>query len=242
MNNVERARCIIANFNKNYRPTGCCCLAPINVVPGNMTLQIGTVITGAPGSQASASITGTAPNYFLNLTIPQGPTGPVGPTGPIGPTGPQGIEGPTGPTGATGPELVSAYGGLYNAASQTITLGAGNPTYVVELPTQLPAVNVTYTPANSITVDEAGVYQIFYGAELTAGATTTVTIAVRNNGGNLTPTQETENLTDSTGASYNGNAIVSLNANDVLDIGLTATTNTNTVTVDDATLTIVKIA
>ena len=45
------------------------------------TLTIGTVTTGAPGSEANASITGTAPNYILNLTIPQGPTGPTGSTG-----------------------------------------------------------------------------------------------------------------------------------------------------------------
>ena len=40
------------------------------------TITIGTVTTGAPGTQASASIDGTAPNFTLNLTIPQGPTGP----------------------------------------------------------------------------------------------------------------------------------------------------------------------
>ena len=74
MNNVERARCIVANFNKNYRPTACCCVAQTNVVPGNMTLTIGTVTTGAPGTQASASITGISPNFVLNLTIPQGAT------------------------------------------------------------------------------------------------------------------------------------------------------------------------
>ncbi len=36
------------------------------------TLTIGTVTTGAPGSEASASITGDSPNFVLNLTIPQG--------------------------------------------------------------------------------------------------------------------------------------------------------------------------
>ena len=41
------------------------------------TLTIGTVTTGDPGTEASATITGTAPNYILNLTIPQGPTGPA---------------------------------------------------------------------------------------------------------------------------------------------------------------------
>ena len=111
MNNVQRARCIIENFNKNYRPSPCCCIAQQNVVPGNMTLQIGTVTTGAPGSAAAASITGVAPNFFLNLTIPQGATGPTGPaglqgevgaTGPTGPTGLQGEIGATGPTGLQG--------------------------------------------------------------------------------------------------------------------------------------------
>lgn len=41
------------------------------------TLTIGTVTTGEPGTDAEATITGTAPNYVLNLTIPQGPTGPT---------------------------------------------------------------------------------------------------------------------------------------------------------------------
>lgn len=41
-------------------------------------LTVGTVTTGAPGSQAAASLTGTAPNQTLGLTIPQGPQGPAG--------------------------------------------------------------------------------------------------------------------------------------------------------------------
>jgi len=41
------------------------------------TITIGTVTTGDPGTEAAATITGTAPNFVLNLTIPQGPTGPA---------------------------------------------------------------------------------------------------------------------------------------------------------------------
>jgi len=41
------------------------------------TLTIGEVTTGEPGTEAEASITGTSPNFVLNLTIPQGPTGPA---------------------------------------------------------------------------------------------------------------------------------------------------------------------
>ena len=53
-------------------PTG-----PAGVDAESPTLTIGTVTTGAPGSESSATITGTSPNFILNLTIPQGPTGPA---------------------------------------------------------------------------------------------------------------------------------------------------------------------
>lgn len=60
-------------------PTGA--IGPTGATP---VLTIGDVTTGAAGSSASASITGTAPNFVLNLTIPMGATGPTGPTGPTG--------------------------------------------------------------------------------------------------------------------------------------------------------------
>lgn len=45
--------------------------------PAN-TLTIGTVTTGATGTNAAASITGTAPSQTLNLTLPAGPKGDAG--------------------------------------------------------------------------------------------------------------------------------------------------------------------
>jgi hypothetical protein len=48
--------------------------------PAN-TITIGTVNSGTP---AAANITGTPPLQYLNLTLPQGPTGPAGATGPAG--------------------------------------------------------------------------------------------------------------------------------------------------------------
>ena len=53
-------------------PTG-----PAGIDGETPTITIGTVTTGAPGTDAEATITGTAPNFILNLTIPQGPTGPT---------------------------------------------------------------------------------------------------------------------------------------------------------------------
>ena len=73
-------------------------------------IGIGTVTTGAAGSQASASISGTTGDVSLNLTIPrgntgaQGPRGPAGAKGDTGATGPQGPAGAKGDTGATGPQ------------------------------------------------------------------------------------------------------------------------------------------
>ena len=85
-------------------------------------IEIGTVETT---EEAEASITGTRPNFVLNLGIPkgekgdkgeqgpqgiqgiQGEVGPQGPIGQIGPQGPQGIKGETGtqgPMGLTGPK------------------------------------------------------------------------------------------------------------------------------------------
>ena len=54
-------------------------IGPTGPVGETPTITIGTVTTGEPGTEASATITGTSPNFVLNLTIPQGPTGPTGP-------------------------------------------------------------------------------------------------------------------------------------------------------------------
>lgn len=62
---------VIPPFYTCYGATG-----PTGPTGATPTLSIGTVTTGDPGTEATATITGTAPNYMLNLTIPQGPTGP----------------------------------------------------------------------------------------------------------------------------------------------------------------------
>ena len=53
-------------------------------------ITIGTVTTGAAGTNAAATITGTTPNLVLNLTIPQGAKGSTGSQGK------QGIQGEPG--------------------------------------------------------------------------------------------------------------------------------------------------
>lgn len=50
-----------------------------------VNLTVGTITTGAPGAAATVTITGTAPNQSLSMTLPKGDTGPTGPTGAAGP-------------------------------------------------------------------------------------------------------------------------------------------------------------
>lgn len=55
-----------------------------STVPGPANeLSIGTVSTGAPGSQAAVTITGTAPNQTLGFAIPRGDQGVRGPAGNV---------------------------------------------------------------------------------------------------------------------------------------------------------------
>lgn len=65
---------------------------PISTV----SVQIGDTITGAPGTDAEVTNSGTDEKVVLNFTIPRGAQGPKGDTGP------QGLKGDTGPQGPKG--------------------------------------------------------------------------------------------------------------------------------------------
>ena len=62
--------------------------APVGGGGAMPTLSMGQIQTLPAGSQATASITGTAPNFVLNLGIPVGNTGAQGATGATGAQGP----------------------------------------------------------------------------------------------------------------------------------------------------------
>ena len=100
--NLDEIRKRIECEQQSMPKQTCCCGTRPPVDPGvTPTLTIGTVTTGEPGSEADASIPGTAPNFVLNLTIPQGETGPQGEQGIQGIQGEQGETGPAGADGLT---------------------------------------------------------------------------------------------------------------------------------------------
>lgn len=145
--------------------------------------------------------------YTLDFTIPQGPTGPAGIDGATGPTGP-----------ANG---LNAYGGKYNNTPSTLNLIIGSATQI-PLANAMPNLNTTYTPANSITVAQAGTYEINYFSNLSAAVGTTVTQAVRINGTNIPSTIISRVLAVGVGSTYTGSTIVTLAAGDVLDMAVSA--------------------
>lgn len=65
-------------------------------------MELGTVETLPPGSDAYVENVGTERNQVWNIGIPKGDQGPEGPEGPQGPEGPEGPQGPDGPQGPAG--------------------------------------------------------------------------------------------------------------------------------------------
>ncbi len=185
---------------------------------------------------------------MAGATGPTGPTGPqgiqgvAGATGPTGPTGPQGIQGavgatgPTGPTGPAGENGLGAYGGKYNDTAQILALTNGVPT-TIELPTDMPNNNVQYTPANSITINEAGDYEINYSANVTSTNSSTIALAVRDNGTAIDSATLTNTFSDGENNIYSGSVIRTLAAGDVIDMTLTST-EAATGSVNNATLSV----
>lgn len=102
----------------------------------NFDLQIGTVSTLSPSSQATVTVIGSPPTYTLNFGIPQGavgatgsggsvgPAGPQGEAGPVGPTGPSGATGPEGPAGPQGPAGINTWGSITGSISSQVDLDA----------------------------------------------------------------------------------------------------------------------
>lgn len=66
------------------------------------TIAIGTTTTGAAGSTAKVTNTGTTSNAVFNFTIPRGEKGDKGATGVAGAKGDEGDKGDTGSAGAKG--------------------------------------------------------------------------------------------------------------------------------------------
>ena len=180
--------------------------------------------TGPQGPQGLQGLQGvqgvTGPQGETGATGPVGPQGLQGATGATGATGPQGAIGPTGPTGPAGPAGAAgtgliAYGGLYGTTTDAVAL----TTTPVALPlgTQMPSSNLTYG-TNSVTVTDAGTYELAYGVRGSMSDGSSLTVSVGQNGTAIAATTITDALTSGTPSSVHGQTIVTLSAGDVLTL------------------------
>lgn len=120
------------NCGNNWQDCGnSCCMPSCSCQPGGQicpdTITIGTTITGAPGTEARVTNSGTPQNPVLNFIIPQGATGQQGPQGIQGPQGPQGIQGVQGEPGATGPQGPAGAAGPQGPQGPTGPTGPQGP-------------------------------------------------------------------------------------------------------------------
>ena len=90
------------------------------------------------------------------------------------------------------------------------------------MPSAMPSDGVTYIPANSITVTDAGNYEINYSTTLSVAVGTTVTIAVRSNGTDIPGATVSRVLSVGVGSLVNGSTIVSLPAGAVINMVISA--------------------
>ncbi|WP_431603165.1 BclA C-terminal domain-containing protein, partial [Clostridium beijerinckii] len=163
--------------------------------------------TGVTGPSGDTGATG--PIGDTGVTGPTGDTGATGPTGDTGVTGPTGPSGATGPTGPTGAGL-AADGYVYQLATiadATVVGGADIP-----FSNNGPLSNIAHTPGTTtVTVAIAGVYEINYGASITAGIGAQIAIAVNGTVDASTPISALV----ATGE-ISGSAILTLAAGDVI--------------------------
>lgn len=142
-------------------------------------LTAGTVTTGAPGSSASISITGSAGSQVLNVTVPRGAVGATGPAGPTGATGATGQQGPAGsgtgdvlgPGTVAGDELVLFNGPTGTSIKRNTTLTGG----LLKATSGVPSIAVAGTdyvlPSGSITGNAGTATKLQTASTLTIGAT-----------------------------------------------------------------------
>jgi hypothetical protein len=94
----------------------------------------------------------------------------------------------------------------------------------VALNTAMPLENVSYS-ANTLTIAEAGVYEVAYNLGVEGSGSVDFNATVRANGTPITQTETFRNLLSSTPVTMTTSTILNLNAGDVLDLAVEVTGN-----------------
>lgn len=176
-----------------------------------------TGATGSPGPAGPAGATGitgaTGPAGPVGATGATGAQGVIGPTGATGITGATGPTGPTGATGATGIANLTSYGSFVSTTPRTVS--AGDKVVLDQVLNASAGLGlISGTP--NVTVINAGVYHIIYSVRTSFAIGSTIVLQI--NGVNV-PQTEISVLSDI--GQPTGYATLTLNAGDILSIGVT---------------------
>ena len=178
------------------------------------TVAVGSVQTVAPEETASVTNGGTPEAAILNFAIPRGATGAEGPAGPQGEAGADGTVVPVALQ-----SLLSASGDV-TPADGPLTLPAA---------TVYPAGSGITAAGDTITLEDAGLYEITYNLGYTANGDLSTAQAVLSVGGTPIP---------STVRSLNNQTFV--NATYIADVGASTPVQVilNTADLTDVNLTV----
>lgn len=123
------------------------------------SIVVGVVNTLSSGAPATASLSGSAPNYSVNLGIPAGATGASGAAGADGTNGTDGTNGSNGAPGPSGPSGPDAYSA---PSTRTVALATAyqcsDPTAPCEV-----TINLTSSASLSLTAGTSNTADILVG-------------------------------------------------------------------------------
>ena len=213
----NRLNCCCNNFVPVPGPTG-----PAGTAA---TIAIGSTLTGAPGTNAIVTNTGTTNNAVLNFTIPRGEPGingqnatiEIGTTNTL-PSGSQATVTNSGtPTNAILNFGIPGSNDAINSIDSGNFISRNSATYntndsIIELPITLNSNGITINNS-TISLSKSGRYMINYGIKST---TTGNEIGIYINGVNNANTNIETLISDMNTSS---SIILNLNANDVITLG-----------------------
>ena len=183
-------------------------------------MTVGNVTTGAPGTQATVTNSGTTTGAILDFAIPQGITGPTG------------AEGATGPTGAT---ATNENGVAYNVAQQTVNNDAN---------VQFDTNDIDST--GSITANgnegfnlESGRYLVSFGTDASVDSANNIGASLELDGTPVTYAVSSLNKTDADNERLVLTAIVDVTGTQALTVKNTAGNDEN---MTNSVLNVVKLS
>jgi len=113
-----------------------------------------------------------------------------------------------------------AYGGAYHDDAITLALTPCSGTRI-PLNNAMDLLNVLHG-TNVLTITQSGTYEVTFSVSLTSCTNTNISVSVRKQSTSIPSLIVTHSLAENENSSFFAQAIITLNANDVLDLAISA--------------------